>query len=64
MFSAKDLDLHALGVLELAHPRTVSAYSCRYDGLRLLQQNGDRYILINENWDDQGGRVFLLTASA
>ena len=35
-------------------------YRFRYDGLLLLQHSGSSYVLINEDWNSDSGRVTVL----
>jgi hypothetical protein len=60
VYSPKDLQLDTRGVEETKLSEPDSAYRYRYDGLRLLQRSGDRYLLISELWDDRSGRVIVL----
>lgn len=60
VFSAKSLEIRAAGVVETKLGRPDSEYLYRYNGLRLLRRSGERYILINERWDAQQGRVIVL----
>jgi hypothetical protein len=55
VYSERRLEIHAPGTVEeRLDPK--AAYAFRYTGLRLLESNGDRYILMNED----GGRVLVL----
>lgn len=60
VYSAKSLWIEAPGVVETRRSNPGAEYSYRYEGLRLLEQSGDRYFLINERWDEQQGRVIML----
>jgi hypothetical protein len=60
VYSPKDLQIDTRGVVETKLSEPDSAYRYRYDGLRLLQRSGDRYLLISELWDDRSGRVIVL----
>lgn len=60
VYSAKSLWIDAPGVVETRRSDPGSEFSYRYEGLRLLEQSGDRYFLINEQWDEQHGRVIML----
>jgi hypothetical protein len=58
LYSAKDLNLDAPGVVARPSPR--AAYGFRYSGLYLLERSGNRYFLIT----DRPGRVIILSESA
>jgi hypothetical protein len=60
IYSAKSLEINAPGIMEQKLDGNNSEYHYRYKGLRLLQQSDGRYFLINERWDPQNGRVFVL----
>jgi hypothetical protein len=63
VYSPKDLEIDARGVVETRLAKPDSAYRYRYDGFRLLQRSGDRYLLIGEQWDAASGRVIVLRDS-
>jgi hypothetical protein len=63
LFSAKSLRISAPGVTETPLRGSNLQYRYRYDGLRLLQQSGERYFLINKGWDRRTGRVVVLRDS-
>lgn len=60
VYSAKSLEIGAAGVVETTLGKSDSEYRYRYSGLRLLQRSGERYVLINERWDAQQGRIIVL----
>jgi hypothetical protein len=60
IYSPKDLEIDARGVVETRLTEPDSAYRYRYDGFRLLQRSGDRYLLISELWDAGSRRVIVL----
>lgn len=60
VYSAKSLGLSGPGISETRLDGGDSKYLYRYSGLRLLQRSGDRFFFINERWDRQRGRVFVL----
>jgi hypothetical protein len=60
VYSPKDLQIDARGVPGTKLTEPDSAYRYRYDGFRLLQRSGDRYLLISEQWDARPGRVIVL----
>jgi hypothetical protein len=63
IYSPKSLELHLPGVQETRLGNPESAYRYRYDGLRLVQRSGDRYLLMSERWDARTGRVVVLRDS-
>lgn len=63
VYSAKNLELNAPGVVDTGPGHSDSAYRHRYTGLRLLQRTDDRYFLINERWDTRSGRIVILRES-
>ncbi|MBU2667109.1 hypothetical protein KOI35_26735 [Actinoplanes bogorensis] len=64
VYSAKDLAITAPGVTTTRLGGPDAAYRYRYDGLRLLQRSGDKYLLINDGWARDTGRVLVLRDSA
>jgi hypothetical protein len=60
VYSPKDLQIDARGVTKTKLSEPDSAYRYRYDGLRLLQRSGNRYLLISELWEPESGRVIVL----
>lgn len=63
VYSDQRLGLAAPGVTELACPAPDAAYHFRYDGLKLVLQSGNQYLLLPESWDRSGGVAFLLPRS-
>jgi hypothetical protein len=59
VFSEKKLSLRAPGVLETPCS-TGSAYLFRYEGLTLILQSGNQYLLLPINWKHDSGTAFLL----
>ena len=55
VYSERRLEINAPGTIEEKLDPN-AAYAFRYTGLRLLESNGDRYILMNE----EGGHVLVL----
>ena len=51
VYSPKSLEIHVPGIVETKLRNPESAYQYRYDGLRLVQRSGDRYLLMSEHWD-------------
>jgi hypothetical protein len=60
VYSEKSLELHVQGVVETHLGNPESAYRYRYDGLRLVQRSGDRYLLMSEQWDARTSRIVVL----
>jgi hypothetical protein len=59
VYSPKSLEIHVPGVVETKVGNRESTYRYRYDGLRLVQRLGDRYLLMSE-WDAQTRRIIVL----
>jgi hypothetical protein len=64
LYSAKDLALAVPNVTATRVGQPDAAYRFHYSGLRLLQRSGDKYLLINDGWTRETGRVLLLRDSA
>ena len=60
IYSGKSLEIEAPGTIWIKLNSADSEYLYRYSGLRLLRRADGRYFLINEGWDTQQGRVFVL----
>jgi hypothetical protein len=60
VYSPHSLRIEAPGVVETKVGHDESAYRYRYDGLRLLQRSGNRYLLISELWNDRSGKIIVL----
>jgi hypothetical protein len=60
IYSSKSLEIHTHGVVETKLGSPESAYRYRYDGLRLVQRSGDRYLLMSELWDVRSSRIIVL----
>ncbi|MFD6271658.1 hypothetical protein [Nocardia asteroides] len=63
VYSDKRLGLAAPGVVELRCPADDSAYHFRYDGLKLVLQSGNQYLLLPASWNKDNGVAFLLPRS-
>ena len=63
IYSPKSLEIHLRGVQETRLGNPESAYRYRYDGLRLVQRSGDRYLLMSEQWDARSARIVVLRDS-
>ena len=60
VYSPKSLDIHVPGVVETKLGDPDSEYHYRYDGLRLVQRSGDRYLLMSEQVDARTSRIIVL----
>jgi hypothetical protein len=60
VYSPKSLEIHVPGVVETKVGNPESVYRYRYDGLRLLQQSGDRYLLMSKQRDAGMSRIIVL----
>jgi hypothetical protein len=60
IYSPKSLEIRASGVVETKLGGAESAYRYRYDGLRLVQRSGDRYLLMGELWDSHSSRIIVV----
>lgn len=60
VYSPQSLEVDVPGVVETKLGGGDSAYRYRYQGLRLVQRSGNRYLLISELWDEQSGRIVVL----
>jgi hypothetical protein len=63
LFSQHSLSLHVAGVSEATCHDRQAAYGFRYDGLRLVRQTGDQYLLLPANWTRAKGSVLLIPRS-
>jgi hypothetical protein len=64
VFSAKDLAISGPGVHVSQVGGPDAAYSYRYEGFRMLQRSGDRYLLISQSADQKRSRVFVIQETA
>jgi hypothetical protein len=60
VYTPKTLELQVPGVVETRLGGAESAYRYRYDGLRLVQRSGDRYLLMSERRDARTSRIIVL----
>jgi hypothetical protein len=60
VYTPKSLEIHVPGVVETKLGTSESAYRYRYDGLRLVQRSGNRYLLMSERWDPRTSRIIVL----
>jgi hypothetical protein len=63
VYTPKSLELQVPGVVETRLGSAESAYRYRYDGLRLVQRSGDRYLLMSGRWDARTSRIIVLRDS-
>jgi hypothetical protein len=63
LFSERSLSLAAPGVREVRCRDPQAGYRFRYDGLKLLPQSGDQYLLLPGTWSRGGGVAFLIPKS-
>jgi hypothetical protein len=60
LFSERSLSLDADGVTEVRCADPEAAYRFRYDGLRLVRQSGDQYLLLAATWSRDTGSAVLV----
>lgn len=60
LFSERSLSLAADGVTEVRCADPEAAYRFRYDGLRLVRQSGDQYLLLAATWSRSTGSALLV----
>ncbi|TFV62563.1 UNVERIFIED_ORG: hypothetical protein E4P37_16795 [Bacillus sp. AZ43] len=60
LYSAQSLSLGADGVTERRCGDPEAAYRFRYDGLRLVRQTGDQYVLLPATWTREDGTALLI----
>ena len=60
LFSANSLSLDVDGVTEVRCDDPEAAYRFRYDGLRLVRQSGDQYLLLSSSWTRDTGSAVLI----
>lgn len=60
LYSEKSLNLMVPGVREVTCRQADAAYRYRYDGLKLLLQSGDQYIIVPTNWTAANGTTIVL----
>ncbi|MFE0178154.1 hypothetical protein ACFWZ2_38175 [Streptomyces sp. NPDC059002] len=63
VYSADSLSLTAPGVRETRCRDPKAAYGFRYDGLKLMLQSGDQYVLVPERWSRANGVAVLIPRS-
>jgi hypothetical protein len=62
-YSEKGLSLQAPGVREVACQDADAAYRFRYDGLKLVLQVGNQYLLLPSGWTHANGAAILIPRS-
>lgn len=62
-YSEHRLGLQAPGVREVSCSVTDAAYRFRYEGLKLVQQSGNQYLLLPAGWTRTSGAAILLPRS-
>jgi hypothetical protein len=63
LYSAQSLSIGAEGVTERRCADPDAAYRFRYDGLRLVRQAGNQYVLLPATWSRADGTALLITRS-
>jgi hypothetical protein len=63
LYSEQSLSLAVPGVTEVRCSDPDAAYRFRYDGLRLVRQAGNQYLLLPATWDRATGTAVLLPRS-
>jgi hypothetical protein len=60
LYSERSLRLAVEGITEVRCADPEAAYRFRYDGLKLVLQSGDQYLLISEDWSRRNGTAVVL----
>jgi hypothetical protein len=60
LFSEKSMGLAHAGIREVRCTDPKAAYGYRYDGLKLIMQSGDQYLLLPSRWNTRRGVAVLL----
>jgi hypothetical protein len=63
LYSQQSLSLAVPGVTEVRCSDPDAAYRFRYDGLRLIREAGDQYLLLPVTWDRTTGTAVLIPRS-
>jgi hypothetical protein len=63
IYSQQSLSLAVSGVTEVRCSNPDAAYRFRYDGLRLVREAGDQYLLLPVTWDRTTGAAVLIPRS-
>jgi hypothetical protein len=64
LYSQQSLSLAVPGVTEVPCADPDAAYRFRYDGLRLVRQAGNQYLLLPATWSRESGTAVLIPRSA
>jgi hypothetical protein len=64
IYSEKSLSLEVFGVTEVRCQNPDAAYGFRYDGLRLVRQAGNQYLLVAATWTRATGTAVLIPRGA
>jgi hypothetical protein len=64
LYSQQSLSLDVPGVTEVRCSDPDAAYRFRYDGLRLVRQAGNQYLLLPATWDRTTGTAVLIPRSS
>jgi hypothetical protein len=64
VYSQQSLSLAVPGVTEVRCADQEAAYRFRYDGLRLVRQSGNQYLLLPATWTREEGTAVLIARSA
>jgi hypothetical protein len=64
LYSQQSLSLEVPGVTEVRCSDPDAAYRFRYDGLRLVRQAGNQYLLLPATWDRTTGTAVLIPRSS
>jgi hypothetical protein len=60
LFSERSMGLAHAGIREIRCTDPKAAYGYRYDGLKLILQSGDQYLLLPSRWNSRRGVAVLL----
>lgn len=63
VYSLRSLNIAGPGITEIHCPGTNSAYSFRYDGLKLMLQSGDQYVFLPKDWTRRDGVAMVIPRS-
>jgi hypothetical protein len=64
LYSEQSLSLDVAGVTEVRCADPEAAYRFRYDGLRLVRQSGNQYVLLPATWTRETGTAVLIARTA
>jgi hypothetical protein len=63
LYSERSLRLAVAGVTEVRCLDPAAAFQFRYDGLKLVLQSGDQYLLLSTGWTRENGTAVLVPRS-